>query len=179
MQNEPPAPGLAFGNDAAVVLVLRLGVAGAVDEAGEVEAVAIDERRRLPGDVHVAGDRVPEVELGLPAEVLVVGVDPDQQLLLGRLGDLAVGRLVAGVGLEVVRDVVGEVGEQGRPEEDAHVHGGRHANLGTGGAEVAQGLFDHPEVGALGAAEVRVPLVLGEVGQDRVLRVRHRSFAPS
>jgi len=39
----------------------------------------------------VAGDGVAEVELGLPAQVLVVGVDPQEQLLLGALGDLAVG----------------------------------------------------------------------------------------
>ena len=55
-----------------------------------------------------------------------------------RLGDLAVGRLVAGVGLEVVGHVVGEVGEQRRAEQDAHVDRGRHADLGAGGAEVAR-----------------------------------------
>ena len=129
--------GLAVGHDAAVVLVLGLGVAGAVDEAGEVEAVAVDERRRLAGDGHVPGDRVAEVELRLPAEVLVVGVDPEEQLLLGGLGHLAVGRLVARVRLEVLGDVVGEVGEQRGAEQDAHVDRHRHADVGAGGADVA------------------------------------------
>ena len=46
-----------------------------------------------------------------------------------RLGDLAVGRLVARVGLEVVGDVVGEVGEQRRAEQDAHVDRDGHADL--------------------------------------------------
>ena len=178
MQNEPPAPFSPSGDDAAVVLVLGLGVAGAVDEAGEVEAVAVDERRRLTGDGHVARDRVAELPLRLPAEVLVGRVDPEEQLLLGALGDLAVGRLVARVGLEVVRDVVGEVGEERRAEQDAHVDRDGHAGLGAGGAGVRDGLLDHPEVGAVGAAEVRVPLVLLEVGEDRVLGVGHVIGSP-
>ena len=152
---------LAVGHDRPVVLVLGLRVAGAVDEAGEVEAVAVDERRRLAGDGHVARDRVAELELGLPAEVLVVGVDPEQQLLLRALGDLAVGRLVAGVRLEVVGDVVGEVGEQRRAEQEAHVDRRGHADLAHRRRATSRDrLLDHAEVGAVGAAEVRVPLVL-------------------
>ena len=113
-------------------------------------------------------------------QVLVVGVDPEQQLLLGGLGDLAVGRLVARVGLEVVGDVVGEVGEQRRAEQDAHVDRGRHADVERRRrGRRASACLMTPEVGALGAAEVRVPLVLGEVREDGVLRVRHRSLAPS
>ena len=81
-------------------------------------------------------DGVTELELRLPAQVLVVGVDPEQQLLLGPLGDLAVGRLVARIRLEVVGDVVGEIGEQRRAEQDAHVDRRRHADVGAGGAEV-------------------------------------------
>jgi hypothetical protein len=70
---------------------LRGSVAGAVDEARQVEAVAIDERGCLPRDGHVARDGVPEVELGLPAQVFLIGVNPQQELFLGGLRLFAVG----------------------------------------------------------------------------------------
>jgi hypothetical protein len=81
----------------------------------------VGERGRLAGDVHVAGHGGAEVVLAVPAEVFLVRVQPEQQLLLGRLGDLAVRCLVARIRLEVVGDVVGQVGQQGGSEEDADV----------------------------------------------------------
>jgi hypothetical protein len=127
-------------------------------------------------DGHVTRDGVAEVELRFPAQVLVLRVDPEQQLFLGGLGDLAVGRLVARVGLEVLGDIVGHVRQQRRPEEQAHVRRLRHAGLGSERPHRAHRLLDHAEVRTLGAAHVRVPLVLREVGEDRVLRVGHLAF---
>ena len=105
---------LAVGDDGAVVLVLGRGVAGAVDVPREVEAVLVDPGDGLAGHGHVALDGRAELVLGLPAQALAVGVDPDEQLLLRGLGDLAVRGLVAGVGLEVLGDVVGQLREQRR-----------------------------------------------------------------
>src|SRR6478609_9400126 len=65
------------------------------------------------------------------------------------------------------------VSQQRCSEEDAHVDRDGHAGLRAGCTGVGDGLFDHPEVGAVGAAEVRVPLVLLEVREDRVLGVCH------
>ena len=68
---------------------------------GQVQAGAVDPGDRLASDGHVARDRGAELVLGVPVAILVVGVHPDEQILLGRLGLLPVGRLVARVGLEV------------------------------------------------------------------------------
>ena len=54
------------------------------------------------------------------------------------LATLPSGDSYPGYGLEVVRDVVGQVGEQGRPEEDAHVDRRRDPDLRAGGTEVAR-----------------------------------------
>src|SRR5581483_12014266 len=129
-------------------------------------------------DVHVALDRVAETELRLPADVLVIGVDPEEQLLLGPLGLLAVGRLVAGVGLEVFGHVVCELRQQRRAEQEAHVERAGDADFVACDTGLLEGLFDDPQVGTLGAAEVRVPLILLEVSEDRVLRVGHLGESP-
>ena len=162
--------GLAVVDDAAVLLVLGLGIAGAVDVAGEVEAVLVDEGRGLAGHGHVAGQGAARGVLHLPDHVLVRAVDPEQQLLLGSLGLLgAVGRVVARVGLEVVGLDPQRV-TQGRAEEQAQLHplGG---GIGLGGLQRA---LDVVEISAVDAAHMGVPLVLPEVGQDRRLRSCHR-----
>ena len=122
MANEPPAPGSAVGHDGALVLALGLGVARAVDESRQVQAGPVHPGDRLPRDGHVAGNGRAELELGVPVAVLVVGVDPDEQFLLRRLGLLPVGGLVTGVRLEVRGNVIGQVRQQRGPEHDAEVH---------------------------------------------------------
>src|SRR3954454_2115034 len=81
---------LAVGNDGAVVLIFRFRVTGSIDEAGEVEAVAVDERRRFTSHRHVALDRIPELELRLPTQILVLRVDPQEQFFLRSLRHLAI-----------------------------------------------------------------------------------------
>ena len=92
--------------------------------------------------------------------------------ILGGLGHLAVRRLVAGVRLEVVRNITREVGQQGWSEQDADIDGHGHTDVGACSAESFQSLLDDAEVGSVGAAEVGVPLVLGQV-EDCMLRIWH------
>ena len=63
---------LPLWHDGAIVLLFWYRVACAVDETGQIEAVAVNERRRLARDGHVAGHRIAESELCFPAEVLLV-----------------------------------------------------------------------------------------------------------
>ena len=121
----PPAPGSPSGTIGRGPLGrLALRVAGAVDEAGHVERRAVDERRRLPGHLHVAlRARCGPCTGRQPHQALVVVVEPEEQLLLGALGLAA--RAVAGLDgderLEVVGHVVGQIGEQRGPEADDEV----------------------------------------------------------
>ena len=113
---------LAVGDDRRGPLGgLALRVAGAVDEAGHVERRAVDERRRLPGDLHVlAPARCGPCTASSQTRPLSSWVDPQQQLLLGALGLAA--RAVAGLDgderLEVVGHVVGQIGQQRRAEAE-------------------------------------------------------------
>jgi len=75
--------------------------------------------------------------------------------------------------LEVVGNVVGEVSQECGPEQQADVDGRRDAHFGAGGPGRLQRRLDDTQVGALSAAEVGVPLILLEIGEDRVLWVGH------
>src|SRR5581483_10552347 len=133
----------------------------------------IDKGDGLPGDLHVAFERLARVPLGLPVAILQRAVQPEEELFLGpdRLLAAPVDRLNRLERLEVVRYVGSEVLEEARAEADAQVD----ALLVAGVAQRAQGALDDAEVRAIGPAQVQVPLVLAHPGEDSLLRGGHES----
>ena len=162
---------VAVGHDGHGRLILVGGVAGAVLEAGHVQRVAVDERGRLTSDGHVARQGGTGVVLRLPHLVLVVVVQPQQQLFLCALGFApgAVLGLDGHVGLEVVRHVIGQLRQQARSEAERQVDALRVARS----PQVGKDGRDHTEIRALDAAQVDVPLVGAHLVEDGLLRRWH------
>ena len=110
----------------------------------------------------MTGHCAPERVLQLPAQVLLVAVNPEQQLLLGALGFTgSVRGGVTGVRLKVVSGFDAEIGGQGGAKQDAEVHV-LCFGVRTGRGERA---LDHVKVGIRGTAHVGVPLVLLKIGE--------------
>ena len=102
---------LSIGNNGNLAIPVGCGVTRAVDEAGHVEGLSVDERHGLPGDLHVSFEGLAGIPLGLPDLILMGAIHPEEQLFLGAFCLLAaaIGRLNGLEGLEVVGDVFAQV----------------------------------------------------------------------
>ena len=168
---------LAVTDDGHGRLILILWVARAVDETGHVQALAVDESGGFPGHAHPTGDQGHAgVPLGLPHQVLLVVGHPQQQLLLGALGltAAAVDGLHRVIRLEVAGNVVGQVGQKGGAEPDDEVD-----PLGVAvAAAIGNSRLDCPQIGAVTATEVDIPLVFAHFVENCRLAGRHCASPP-